>query len=395
MNSESTKQRLIFLDNLKLLFAILVIFQHVRVTYGGSGWWYYIETASTDLFSYIFFTLVTSIGGLFQSSLMGLFFLMGGYFTPRSYDRKGVSKFWKERLLRLGIPLLLYSVVFDPIIKYFLAILGIQPWKDYPKFQGTFIEYYLSHFQSLQSLLNFLTSSGPMWFLWVLLLLTTGYTLWRQLVKVGSLQQSIPEEFSIPKYFYLLLAAIILGGVTFLIRIISSIDEFPLGIPLAFMPQYIMMFSVGVIAVRYNWFEEMFKETKHIKIWSITIAATVVGFFAYYFLILGMEADLSVFLGGFNFHALIFALVDNIICMGMIFVLITIFHTKFNTQGVLLRDLSSSSYHIYLIHAPILVTVSLVFAFIPLFPVFKLIIVFPITILLCYLASHFILQKVI
>ena len=113
--NESKRPRLIFLDNIKFLFAVLVIFQHVRVTFGGMGVWYYIEGGVLDLFSAIVFQSITSIGRLFQSSLMGLFFLMGAFFTPRSYDRKGVATFWKERLIRLGIPLLLYILLINPI----------------------------------------------------------------------------------------------------------------------------------------------------------------------------------------------------------------------------------------------------------------------------------------
>ncbi|MHA1979422.1 MAG: hypothetical protein ACW98I_21160, partial [Candidatus Hodarchaeales archaeon] len=86
---ELKKPRLLFLDNIKLMFAILVIFNHARVTYEGSGWWYYIEENTLDLFSSILFQLIASVGGVFQSSLLGLFFLMGGFLTPKSYDRKG------------------------------------------------------------------------------------------------------------------------------------------------------------------------------------------------------------------------------------------------------------------------------------------------------------------
>jgi hypothetical protein len=43
MNTDSKRPRLLFLDNIKVLFAILVIFQHARVTCEGAGWWYYIE----------------------------------------------------------------------------------------------------------------------------------------------------------------------------------------------------------------------------------------------------------------------------------------------------------------------------------------------------------------
>ncbi|MHA2298460.1 MAG: acyltransferase family protein [Candidatus Hodarchaeales archaeon] len=377
MNTESKRPRLLFLDNIKILFALLVIFQHARITYGGTGGWFYIEGGENDLFSYIFFQSLTSIGGLFQSSLMGLFFLMGAFFTPRSYDRKGLSTFWKERLLRLGIPLLLYILLINPILYSIVDIL------ENP--QGSFLDYYLNHLTSLVT--------GPMWFLLGLLIFTFLYTLWRQTTKYDSLKQYIPEDLSIPKYYYLLLIAIILGCFTFLFRLISPVDSFPLGFPFGFFPQYLMMFSVGIIATRYDWFEKMSND--HVKVWAITIAATFVAFFAYFFIFLGIDADFSVLLGGFTLPSLIFSLVDNIICMGMIFVLIPIFYKRFNYQGTLLKKLSASSFNMYLIHAPILVAVTLVFASIPLFPAIKLAIVFPLTVILCYLASHFVLQKIL
>jgi hypothetical protein len=46
-----------------------------------------------DLLTTIVFETLTSIGGLIQASLMGLFFLMGGFLTPKSYDRKGGKLF--------------------------------------------------------------------------------------------------------------------------------------------------------------------------------------------------------------------------------------------------------------------------------------------------------------
>jgi len=154
-----------------------------------------------------------------------------------------------------------------------------------------------------------------------------------------------------------------------------------------------MMFSVGVIAVKYDWLEKISKD--HIKVWSITIIATIIVFFIYFFAFIGIDSDYNVVLGGFNPHALAFALADNILCMGMIFVLIPIFRLKFNHQGIFLKNLSASSFHMYLIHAPILVAVSLIFAPLPLFPIVKLVIVFPLTVLLCFLASHFVLRKIL
>ena len=396
MDTESKKPRLIFLDNIKLLFALLVIFTHVRVTYGGEGWWYYIATLNesnpVDTFTLIFFYMTAGFAGIFQASLMGLFFLMGSYFTPKSYDRKGVSAFWKERLIRLGIPLLLYILLINPIIFYLLAAGGIQPWTSYPSMQGSFIEYYLSNFQSLGNLVDFLTLWTITWFMVVLLIFTAIYTFWRQITKTKSIQQRIPKELPIPKYIYLLLLAIGLGFLAFLVRINYTIIDTPLGLPLAYIIQYFMMFSVGIIAYRYGWFEKM---TRHqFKVWVVTIFVTVILFFTYFFLVVGADSDFSVFFGGFNLNALIFAMVDNIACMGMIFVLIKIFYAKFNKQGKILKNLANSSFHMYLIHPIVVIPVSLGFAFIPFSPILKLAIVFLISVILCYLASHFVLQKI-
>ncbi|MHA2123217.1 MAG: acyltransferase family protein, partial [Promethearchaeota archaeon] len=327
---ELKKPRLLFLDNIKLMFAILVIFNHARVTYEGSGWWYYIEENTLDLFSSILFQVIASFGGVFQSSLLGLFFLMGGFLTPKSYDRKGIKNFWKERLSRLGIPLLLYVLLINPIMFYTLAVLGIEPWTSYPNLQGSLVDYYFAQVESLRQILEFLTDFGPMWFLYVLLILTLVYTLWRQVTKSDSFQHYIPKDFPIPNYLILLLLAVILGFLSFLFRIVSPIDEFPLGIPVGYILQYLMMFCVGVIAVRYDWFEKITND--QLKFWSRILVVTTLLFYSYVFIVLGADSDLSVMFGGLNFPALVFALVDNIINMGVIFVLIPIFYLKFNTQ---------------------------------------------------------------
>jgi len=398
---ESKQSRLLFLDNIKLLFAILVIFQHTRVTYQGSGWWYYIEAIQPpikelDILSEIIFQTIVSLGGLLQASLLGLFFLMGGFLTPKSFDRKGAVKFWKERLVRLGIPLLLYIFIINPILYYTLATLDILPWVELTSLEGSLLDYYLYQLKSVSQFVDFITSTGPMWFLYVLLIFSAGYTIWRTFSATDFWKRrNLPNEISIPSKFQLLVLAIILGVGTFLVRINFPIDSFPLGIPVGSMIQYTLMFSIGIIAVQNEWVQQMSKD--QIKFWSLIIVGAYLTFFSYFVIFVGFDADLQVFLGGSppTLEALLFAIVDNIISMGMIFVLIPIFYMRFNTQGPLLRDFSASSFHMYIVHAPILIMVSLVFAPINLFPIFKLVIVLPLTVLFCFLISHFILRKVL
>ncbi len=391
MNTESKTTRYLFLDNIKVLFTILVICWHVMVTYMEAGWWYYKESNPVDPISYVIFLLITSIGGVFQASLLGLFFLLGGYFTPKSYDRKGVWDFWKERLIRLGIPLLLYTVLLNPLMIYTLAKIGIPPWNSNPMLQGTFLEYYFSRFLSWEEFIDFLSFAGPMWFLKVLLIFTAVYTFWRQITKLDSIQRKIPKQLSIPRYYYLLLLAIGLGCLTFLVRIFLPIDVRPLEIPWGQLIQYLMMFSIGIICIRYLWFEKMTKN--HVKIWLITIIVSLIVIYIDFFIAIATDVDLIDFTGGANLHAFIMALVDNVICMGVIFILIKVFYAKFNKQGPILRNLSTSAYHMYLVHPPVLIALSLGFAFLSLIPIIKIGIVFPLAILICYLISHFILQK--
>ncbi|MHA2428291.1 MAG: acyltransferase family protein, partial [Candidatus Hermodarchaeia archaeon] len=278
-------------------------------------------------------------------------------------------RFLIERLLRLGVPLLLYFFLISPALVIIVTIFTSQPFSVNP------FDYLLW---------------GPMWYLAVLLIFTAGYVLWRQITKVDWVQRKIPEDFAIPGYIYLLLLAIGFGFLTYLVRIVSPIDAFPFGIPVAQIIQYVFMFSVGVIAVRYQWFDKMTR--RHALIWSATIIVAILVVFTLGFTILGVT-DLSVFTGGASWPAFLFAVLDNITSMGMMFVIIWVFYVTLNKQGTTLRHLSSSAYHMYLIHPPVLVGISLGFAVIPLIPILKLAFVFPLGVLVCYLLSHYILKK--
>src|SRR5574340_1541995 len=113
-----SKDRLLFIDNLRILLIILVVLHHLAITYGALGAWYYKE-GQPDMIATILFSLFVAIN---QSFFMGFFFMISGYFTPGSYDKKGAWHFFKDRSIRLGIPLLFYIVFIDPLINYVLAL---------------------------------------------------------------------------------------------------------------------------------------------------------------------------------------------------------------------------------------------------------------------------------
>src|SRR5215469_12177278 len=91
-------KRLLFIDNLRILLICMVLVQHLSDTYGAAGSWMYHDPGATDAFTSIFLSALNVIG---MAAGMGFFFLLAGYFTLRSYDRKGGAAFVRDRLIRL------------------------------------------------------------------------------------------------------------------------------------------------------------------------------------------------------------------------------------------------------------------------------------------------------
>jgi glucan biosynthesis protein C len=226
--------RLFFLDNLRVLLIILVIAGHLAATYYGSDVWYYSEPTKDEVTMFI----LISFGAILQAFVIGFFFLIAGYMTRGAYDRKGAAAFLKSRVLRLGIPLLIYDLFINPFVIYIARGLP-RPYWD-------FSSDYLLHFKQI--------GTGPVWFLEVLLIFSGGYVLWRWLASRRSRSTSSVRPFPASRTIVFFLLA--LAVVTFVIRIWLPIFWMfePLNLQMAFFAQYISLFIVGIIAYRQNWF---------------------------------------------------------------------------------------------------------------------------------------------
>ncbi len=94
--------RAYYIDRIRVILTALVVLHHTAITYGAPGGWYYRELPFTGSLTGLFQVLFVSVN---QAYFMGLFFLIAGYFTPASYDRKGPVRFSLDRLVRLGMGL--------------------------------------------------------------------------------------------------------------------------------------------------------------------------------------------------------------------------------------------------------------------------------------------------
>ena len=74
---------------------------HAGQAYGDGGGWPYTPSNPAEFMPWIWHFFSTN-----AAFFMGLYFLISGYFVPRSFDKQGAKQFVHKKLLRLGIPLL-------------------------------------------------------------------------------------------------------------------------------------------------------------------------------------------------------------------------------------------------------------------------------------------------
>ena len=160
--------RLAYLDNLKVVLVAGVIVAHAAMTYGAAGTWVFesgdVGGSTLGSVTEILFSVLIGIGVMFA---MGLFMLISGLLTPRAVARAGSRSFALSRLARLGLPIVIYVVLVMPL-------LGILVAYTVGGRSGAIWPYYVSLLENL--------STGPLWFIVILLAISLGYTAWRQLI---------------------------------------------------------------------------------------------------------------------------------------------------------------------------------------------------------------------
>ena len=206
--NKKSKNRLLYIDNIRLLLTILIVLHHVAVAYGGSGGWPLKEPAS-DSISPIVLLL---FNGINQSFVLSLFFLLSGYFTIQSYNKKGSFKFLKDRFIRLGIPLLVYTILIAPTINFF--ILNFTQGKP-----ASFIRLMTYWFK------NPSWDIGPLWFLEALLIFSIIYVFFRFVFKKPAESTKTKMQNRFPSNLVLVLSILILTLLTFLMRIFFPVSK--------------------------------------------------------------------------------------------------------------------------------------------------------------------------
>jgi peptidoglycan/LPS O-acetylase OafA/YrhL len=331
----SKTTRLFFVDHLRAALVILVVLHHVAIVYWqGTNFWYVDPPKSESLLGLVLFLFP-----LFnQAWFMGAFFLLAGYFTPGSFDRKGSGSFLKDRLIRLGIPLVIWLFVLNPVSNIGLYLDPVR-WITEPLTWQSFWQMYPGFI-----------GMGIAWFLALLLIFSIGYVAWRWLTR--NRVSDSDREYAPPSYLGIAIFILGLALVTYLVRIFVPIGKSVLDFPtIAYLPQYISFFIVGAVAYRRDWFRAVTDRMGKIGF----VTAVVATILLFPVPILGIVGGTFRFLGNGSWPSAVYALWDSIFAVGLCLAAITFFRRYLNGQSGFGRFLSQQSYAVYLIHSPIIV----------------------------------------
>jgi glucan biosynthesis protein C len=332
----SMKQRLAYLDNLKVLLVVGVIGVHSAVTYGFDGDWYlesYDEMSSAVIDT---LTVVIATGWLFG---LGLFFLIAGRLTGPSLDRKGPGRFARERLVRLGTPVLAYVLLVDPALDY-------ADYRENEGGTGGFWSFFQDQVWEL--------GPGPTWFLEALLMFSLGYALLRRLRRQAGEPSPAP------------LRGRLVAGVAAAIGIgsFAAHQAWPIGteqfnLQLGMFPQYAILFALGAAAGRRGWFETLTPELQRRCGQIAALAALSMppimlagGFFDG-----GAAADR--FAGGLHWQAAAASVTEGILATCVSLWAVGHFRRRHDHLSAPARRMSPAAYGAFLVHAPVLVGLAL------------------------------------
>lgn len=341
--SAPSRIRLYFVDYLRAALVVLVILHHTAITYGGSGSFYYTEPA-TDSAASGLLSLFTNFN---QAWFLGAFFLLSAYFTPASFDRKGATQFLKDRLIRLGIPLLVFFFVINPLTIY-LAFYHMTPAQLVA--QGITPPMGLNW-----TFISQAVGTGPLWFVEMLLIFEFGYAFWR-IARKSSAKGGVPRP--LPTYRKVAAFILVLATTSYLLWVVAPLNAQVLGFPSFFdVPQYLGLFVAGLAAARGDWLAKL-PDPMAKRVFIVALIATAV---LLPLAVIGTDVPSlgwGSVVGYGSLSSAFYAIWTSTFAVGMTMFAIAFFRRHLNTPGRLWSFAAKNFYGAYILQATVIVMVS-------------------------------------
>ncbi len=342
MKLVQTSTRIFYLENLKVFLTILVILHHAAITYGADGGWFYQEVKDTVLPDSVILTMFAATN---QSFFMGLFFFISGCFLAASLQKKAPRQFISDKLLRLGIPVILFIFLVYP----FIIWVGYYPFTfasfghEFPKLLA---DIKLEH-------------TGPAWFIAVLLIFNLIALLFKlPLIKLSQTPKTITS-------IHCLIIAFAIGLVSFLTRLVFPDGYVVLNVQLSYLPQYIFYFFAGVILNKAG--VTKLADNQKIKPWLIP-SCVLLGVLT---VAISILLETEPFRGGTNPYAIFYSFAQGFLSVGLSIVCLVLFYRVANQSAWWGGYPTRAAYGAFFIHALILVALTIVFKPLVMAPMLK------------------------
>jgi len=360
------EDRISYLDNLRFSLVALVICHHANAAYGSIGGWSYTVHERSGFISEL---LANMFAGITQAFFMSSFFMISAYFTAATFEKKGPVKFVRRRLVRLGIPLLVYFFVLSLVLRYFIF-----------KFEGR-DGVALSDF-FLNPRYTDYRSMGPLWFAFTLLIFEGAYLIQRG---IGSLLDRKPRTYPLPNDRQVLAFILGIGVFTFFWRMLFPLTAHVFHLRLAFFPLYVAMFTFGVIAWRSGWFSQLTARQANRWFKAALVAMAVMPLVMLVNQLWGGNA--YSFWERLSWQSLAYSMWEPFICVGVNIKLIVFFRERFNFSNSLTKTMARSSFTAYITHAFFIVFLTYAFTFFSLGRLPEILLMWPIAVTACFLTA--------
>ena len=338
--------RHVYVDNLKVILISLVIVGHAILGYAEVDAWSYADVREVTLAPVTGIVLFV-LAAPFALLVIPMLFMIAGLLTPPSVQRKGTGRFVSDRLLRLGVPFIVFALLVWPFLEYALfRWLGDAPdvWT------------YLRAEQTLDT--------GVLWFVGALLVFSLCYAGW---VGLGPrARRRASREIHVGG---LLGPAGAVAITTFVLRLVVPFegDNWFVDVNLWEWPACAALFGLGVAASRPDWLgavpDRLRRQCRSVTLIVVGAAA------AFALALVGLDVDADQLWGGWYWPAFVFAAGESTIAVfGSVWLLGVAQRRLDRPLGWAGPAVRRSAYGAFLLQGPVLIGLALALRPVP-FPV--------------------------
>ncbi|MBP5654092.1 MAG: acyltransferase [Clostridiales bacterium] len=341
----SRGRRLDYIDNLRWILVFLLILYHVCMAYNTWGEANYIFFDRSKIAG----AVVTFISPWFMPAM----FLLAGVSSRYSMNRRGIKVFMRERLLRLGVPLIFGIAVLNPVLSYVADV-------THNGYDGGYLAHYKVFFTKFTDLSGYDGgfALAHLWFIVVLLVISF---ISCGVIGVIDRMSADTKEALRP-----------VGRILMTIAACASFDIKIMGKPLIL---YLFIFLIGYYLFSDQGFIAGLSKFKWIFVPVFIVSSAA-------------DAVLFNYIGG---HALLNKILALLSFISGVLALVSFGHDHLNKSCGLTRFCAKISYTFYIIHFPVVVLCQYLLSQTHMASrvnlVLSILISYPLTLALCFVIS--------